>query len=63
MLVNELLGIGLHHPGVPHAQRVKTDRIFGIVLPPPAIGNLLERLENVLLILLLHDLLSPAARA
>src|SRR5512143_11423 len=57
MLVDRLLGIGLYHPDVPHAQRVKTDRIFGVVIPPLVVGYVLEFLEGIRVVDFLDDLL------
>src|SRR5512147_2849729 len=56
MLVDKLLRVGLYHTDVPHAQRVKTDRVLGIVLPPPAIGYMFKLGQRMLILGFLDDL-------
>src|SRR5688500_2494619 len=44
---DDLLGAGFDHADLVQAERVEPDRVFGIVLAPAIVGNLLHRLEGV----------------
>src|SRR6267378_5748833 len=44
---DDLLRARLDHPDLVEAQGVEADRVFGIEIPPPAVRNLLHRLQRI----------------
>src|SRR5262249_39612246 len=49
VLCDKLLRGVLDHPQLAHPQRMPTNRVFGIVLPPLAVRNLPQPLQNVVI--------------
>ncbi len=50
-LGNKLLGAALDHPSLMEAEGVEAHRIFGIILTPPPVGQLLHHLKSRVVLL------------
>src|SRR5215831_3965923 len=48
-LRNDLLGTTFNHSSLMQAQGVEAHGIFGIILAPPVVGNVLHRLEGIVI--------------
>src|SRR3954464_1620971 len=49
VLGNELLRVGLDQPGFLHAQRVKPERVIGIIVAPDVVPDLAQRLQRIII--------------
>src|SRR5690242_8598658 len=49
VLGNELLRVGLDQSGFLHAQRVKPERVLGIIVAPDVVPDLAQRLQRIII--------------